>query len=109
VSVLEQGVPAPCLSLPSASASQAGRVLGGRLTVFSLWPLGSAYVLPRGRYHGLQVRLQFTVVWPPGVQADLHVLPSCGLAELGFLSLQIFVGMTNFEPVVQEFEFSAAM
>lgn len=49
------------------------------------------------------------MVWPPNTQADLHIFPSRGLTKLGFVSLQTFVEMANFEPVVHEFKFSAAM
>lgn len=44
-----------------------------------------------------------------GTQAGLHIVSSCESAKLSFLSLQIFVEMTNFEPVEHEFEFSATM
>lgn len=44
-----------------------------------------------------------------GTQADLHITSLCESAKLSFLSLQIFVEMTNFEPVEHEFKFSATM
>lgn len=44
-----------------------------------------------------------------GTQADLHIVSLCESAKLSFLSLQIFVEMTNFEPVEHEFKFSATM
>lgn len=42
-------------------------------------------------------------------QADQHILPSRELAKLGFVSPQVFVEMTSFEPAVHELEFSSAM
>lgn len=53
-------------------------------------------------------KLDSSSLWSD-IQADLRVFPSCELAKLGCVSLQIFVEMTNFEPVVHELEFSAAM
>lgn len=102
------GLPAPPLSLmlvPAGHFMFPSEISPGRL---SLWTLGPAYVLLQGRYRGLEVRLAFPVLWPQ-VSKQTCVSYPRRFAKLGFLSLQIFVEMTNFEAVVREFEFSAAM
>lgn len=77
-------------------------VPGERHAILSLGILGSVYLLRHVRDCGFRVLCS-------GTQADLHIMSLCESAKLSFLSLQIFVEMTNFEPVEHEFKFSATM